>query len=610
MREMNKVTELKEVNISICENVLGLVKYRLRKDIDIDIEEISYYKRANANLFNISDEFFTDLCQVYSELDYDVILEDRIKDLYKKYYVCEEGCYFEDIDSDYIYCECKIKQNISLELSNIEFGEVPTYFPKAIEVFKCLSLVFSSDDKINNVGFYLFTFMLGGHIPIWCYYISTGVKPMEDYINGELTKFGYIQKRKKSKVFKVKRNSKYRKSAKFKRKKENSNNIEDEDDKNKNISSPPKKTNENGKIIDKKNEQKSDRKVIKRNKSLILRGSLIGKSSDKKVKKKRNHKYQISIESEKSEKSEKNILKNSSSKSIPPNIMETQIKEEDFYYGGDSKPKNYDDFNFISINVNQINQTENNKNNENRKESKKTINNYCYEEAIEFDKRTLFQIFYIFLLSKDIVFHTILLGSPFESLSILASFLIFTLANDLFFNCILYTNENISKRYKTKESIFPFTFKNNMGYIFTSVILVYVIIFLISSMLNLSSKIIEIFKEEEKKLRNNKKYIVKEERKVEIETQIKKILESQNKKNIAFFVIEIIFMLIYWYYVTAFCHVFTNTQTTLILDTFFSIVFRFIIDCLLCFIFSILYKYAIKNKSEMVYKIIIFIYNH
>ena len=222
----------------------------------------------------------------------------------------------------------------------------------------------------------------------------------------------------------------------------------------------------------------------------------------------------------------------------------------------------------------------------------------------------LCQIFYILLLSKDIVFHTFLLGSPFESLSVLISLLIFTVANDLFFNCLLYTNENISKRFKTKMSIFPFTFKYNMGYIFGSLIIVYVIIFFICYLLNLSTKIVEVFKNEEKKIRSDKNYIVKDERKAEIEQEIKKILETQSKKNIAFFVIEILFMLIYWYYVTAFCHVFTNTQTTLILDTFFSIVFRFILDFLLCSAFSILYKIAVNNKSEKLYKFMMFIYNH
>ena len=600
-----------EVNISICKDYYGVVKYSLNKKIDIDIDEIREYKRANANLFNITDEFFTELCNVYHKLEYDVILEDRIKDLYKKYYVCEEGCYFEDIDENYVYCQCKIKQNISSASRKIEFeDEVPTYYPKAIEVFKCFFLVFSSDDKINNIGFYLFTFMLGSHIPIWCYYISTGVKPMEDYITGEMTKFGYIKKRKKNNIIKIKRNNKGRRSVKIKKKKISDINIgnvekKKDDNKNKITSSPPKNKNKNDN--EEKDEKKVNKRKLNRNNSLAFGTSFVIKNNDKKQKKKKSLKYHHSIDSNKSDNS-KNIIKNSSSsKSVPENFMDTQIKEEEFYYGGESKPKNYDDFNFITI---YVSQTENKKNNENRKESKKTLNNYSYEEAIKLDKRSFCQIIYIFLISKDIVFHTFLLGSPFESISVLATNLIFTVSNDLFFNCILYTNVSISKRFKTKMSIFSFTFKYNMGYIISATIIVYVIIFFIGSMLNLSTKIVEMFKKEEKRIKNDKNYVVKEERKDEIEQEIKKILETQSKKNIAFFIIEILFMLIYWYYVTAFCHVFTNTQTTLILDTFFSIVFRFVINCLLCIVLSIVYKYAVTNKSETVYEIIMFIYNH
>ena len=403
-----------------------------------------------------------------------------------------------------------------------------------------------------------------------------------------------------------------RRSAKFKKKKKISsisvNNAFKEDKINKITSSPPhKKPNQNQNKNEEKNEKKNNKRKNERHKSVVLGTTFSIRNSDKKQKKKNILKYQHSVDSEKSDNSKNNLKNSSSNKIIGQNLMETQIKEEDLYYDGESKPKNYDDFNFITIDVSQI---ESKKNNEKRKESKKILNNYNYEEAIELDKRSFCQIFYIFLLSKDVVFHTILLGSPFESLSILASLLFFTVANDLFFNCLLYTNESISKRFKTKMSIFPFTFKYNMGYIIDSMIIVYVILFFIGNLLNLSTKIIEVFKKEEKKIRSDKNYIVKDERKAEIEQEIKKILETQSKKNIAFFVIEILFMLIYWYYVTAFCHVFTNTQTTLILDTFFSIVLRFIFGCSLCCVFAILYKYAVSNKSEYLYKFIMFIYNH
>lgn len=44
------------------------------------------------------------------------------------------------------------------------------------------------------------------------------------------------------------------------------------------------------------------------------------------------------MDSEKSDNS-KNIIKNASNKSIPPNLMDTQIKEEEFYYGEKTSQK-------------------------------------------------------------------------------------------------------------------------------------------------------------------------------------------------------------------------------------------------------------------------------
>ena len=267
--------------------------------------------------------------------------------------------------------------------------------------------------------------------------------------------------------------------------------------------------------------------------------------------------------------------------------------------------KNYDDFIFIKMKV-DLEQTEKE---EIPKESNKILNNYSYEEALKYDKRSIFRIFYIFLLSKDIVIHFFLLKSPFDSISVLAVILIFITSNDLFFNIVVYTNKNISKRFKTKEDIVPFTLNNNMPYVFCSLFIVYVIIILVRLLFNLSNNIREIFQKEEEKIKKDKSYKVSNERKTEILNEIQLILKLQNKKNFAFFICDFIILLIYWYYVTAFCHVFSNTQTTWVFDTFFSIVFRFAITCLLCFIFSILYKLSLRNKSEKLYKIMMFIYD-
>ena len=126
---------------------------------------------------------------------------------------------------------------------------------------------------------------------------------------------------------------------------------------------------------------------------------------------------------------------------------------------------------------------------------------------------------------------------------------------------------------------------------------------------NIADKIPEIFHKEEEKLKNDKNYKVSEERKKEILKTIEEILKKQNKKNYGFFIFELILMLMYWYYITAFCHVFSNSQDSWVFNTVFSILLRFIVNCLVSFLFSIFYKISIEKKSKGLYKCSMFIYN-
>ena len=214
--------EYNEVDFTYCEMLNLSVNYSLKKPVPLnetEIKLISSYRHFGVNIFDIDGVFYHDFCQVYADFEYDVIIEDRLKYLYQPYTICEEGCFFEDIDKNFVYCQCPFKRNfnrtINITLPTITLGEVPTKFPKHYEVFKCINLIISSDDKINNLGFYLITFMLGGHVPIWCYYISTEIKPINDYLRKEMEKFGYLSKKEKEKG---KEKEKKRKSIKVKKK--------------------------------------------------------------------------------------------------------------------------------------------------------------------------------------------------------------------------------------------------------------------------------------------------------------------------------------------------------------------------------------------------------
>ena len=82
------------------------------------------------------------------------------------------------------------------------------------------------------------------------------------------------------------------------------------------------------------------------------------------------------------------------------------------------------------------------------------LDNYTFQEAIKFDLRELCEIFYIFALSKQILFHTFLYNSPLELFSLRFCLFIFIISSDLALNALFYFNDNISKKYRYAKNLF------------------------------------------------------------------------------------------------------------------------------------------------------------
>ena len=67
-------------------------------------------------------------------------------------------------------------------------------------------------------------------------------------------------------------------------------------------------------------------------------------------------------------------------------------------------------------------------------------------------------------------------------------------------------------------------------------------------------------------------------------------------------------MLFFWYYVTAFCHVYSNTQLSWLLDSLMSILSRLVIELLLSLGFAKLYRIAVESNVHCIYKFVLFFY--
>ena len=270
------------------------------------------------------------------------------------------------------------------------------------------------------------------------------------------------------------------------------------------------------------------------------------------------------------------------------------------------KVKNNFNLNLININLNNIN-----KSSSIYYSTSDYILNvyYTFDEAVKKDLRPLVKIFYIYLLTKQAIFHGFLYKSPLEHFPLRFCLLIFILSSDLALNAIFYFDDKISEKYRYTKNIFLFALTKNVTIILLSTLIGFVLLTLFTKLSNSTNEIMEVFKQENEKLKKDNKNVVNENKKIEIKQKIEKILQKYQIKVIIFIILELLLLLFFLYYVTVFCHVYSNTQISWLMDSILSIVFRIIIDIILCFFFGKLYRIAIESNIYCIYKIALFFYS-
>ena len=379
------------LDLSLCNNTNIHVIYAIKNKSLIDFSIANSFKNSGIDIFNINDSFFNDICQPYSESDNDMILEDRIKDIYQNYSLCEIGCNYNKIDLENmtISCKCKIKDNISLVITplNLEKTEGSS---TNFEVIKCYKLVFSLKGKLKNFGFLIFLLLIIIHIPFLFYYFSIGIRRIKIYIIEEMKKYGYIKDKKN-------------KNNNFKRKKRNSKTMKSKIVHTKIIRNNKKKNKtklsikkirviNNSSLINIM--KSSDREITsdKNNDKSTKINNIIGQRKSIKNNKKKTIKMKKKHKNSKLNliKVNKNLNKKNFSHITTANISEDGVKNN-----------NANKFSLINIDLNLYRHKQYIPPN-----SHIILDNYTFQEAIKFDLRELCEIFYIFALSKQILFHT------------------------------------------------------------------------------------------------------------------------------------------------------------------------------------------------------------
>ena len=159
---------------------------------------ISYYSDLGIDLFDINDSFFKDICYPFSISDSDIILKDRVSDLYQNYSLCDTGCEYDEIDivNMSVTCTCKIKTEINTKVSEPALSKMVelTFKNSNFDVITCYKLVFNFKNKIHNIGFLIISIFIILNIICFILNFCSGFKSIVMFVIKEMEKNNYIAK--------------------------------------------------------------------------------------------------------------------------------------------------------------------------------------------------------------------------------------------------------------------------------------------------------------------------------------------------------------------------------------------------------------------------------
>ena len=574
-----------KLNLSACEKDKIEINCAITNTSVIDLEKFSYFSDLDIDVLNIKDNFFNDIC---SNNNSDIILKDRRNGIYENYSLCDNNCEYSKMNLSLmqISCNCEIKSNIETKKPPLKFDKIyiDLFSETSFSVIKCFKLVFNFENKSENIGYIIF--------PIIIYYIIIGISPINKFIVKEMEKYKYLPnlksplKKDKNSITKIKKTKLISKTRNRdlnlneKRAKISKYSILD------NVSSSNKSFIPSFRKLKNENEKK----YIKNHRIQTSKG-------DKLIQPivifnyPKNNKNIFKIEKKSKNKSKINS-KNKNNILNKLNKINEKMKKENSHHYYLIKIDATNTINYISY------------------ESKYYLDNFDYEDAIIYDKRSFWRLYLICLFAKENILSTFFLNCPLELKSMRLILFIFSYSCDFALNTIFYFSEKISDKYNYNgKNIFWFNLLNNLTISFMSFIISFIIVVIIQMFTSSKDNFEDIFREEEKKLKKNKAYKVSNEIKLKMAEKILKIKRNLKCKIIIFICIEIFLMLFFYYFVTAFCEVYKKTQISWLIDCFISFLISFPVEFVLALVICFIYVIAIKYKIKCLYKIAMIFYN-
>ena len=584
---------LEKINLSICENANVNIYPPLDLDPNI-IRLAKQLKEQGYDLFDSSDDFFNDICSPYNSFNRtDVILNDRKNDFYiSNITLCEDTCQYEEFDLELLKpkCKCNAKTERKTE-SQVKFkpNEIIENFYKVekyanVKVAVCYQKVFDLNRLKKNYGSYIIL----GIVILFIILMAINFLKLKKNLLYIIQII--IQK---NNLLKMRLNQLENKG----------------NDENQAFNLNFKTTNKKFKEDENSTTNLNSNKMRKKNQH---KNSKIKNADNSNEKLKMIDKIRNKIK-----KNNKNKVNNPKKKK---NLLSIKLNNNDF--GSQSYNKKLIDKKFIDKRKNKINifnvkgifiasnqlkhakldtQGKINKNNKNKKSDKDTelidkiikyipkgerskyfiddeLNDLDYNYAVKIDFRNYFQFYFSLLKQTHLIIFTFFVRNDYNIFLLKLAMFLISFALFFFMNALFFNDDSMHKIYEDEG-------KYDLLYQIPQTLYSTIVSQVISSlleMLTLSQDDILNIKNEGKKIR-------------EKATDLIKCIKIKCTILLA---IGIILLFGFWYYLSAFCAVYYNTQVPLIKDTFVSfftsMIYPFILD-LLPGIFRII-SLRFKNK--------------
>ena len=243
------------------------------------------------------------------------------------------------------------------------------------------------------------------------------------------------------------------------------------------------------------------------------------------------------------------------------------------------------------------------------------LNNMEYYDACKFDKRTCLKTYWTILLREHYVLITFLSRNDYNLFYVKIERFLILICTELTMNGMFFVHETMYKKQtgdtsfaqKIPQIIFSLLVTHAVEIILCYLGLTdkhYYEIKALPQKEKIDQKITDTSSKKEKNEQKNKKALSDKENR---DQKIIDILDLMRRKLIAFFIFTFLLFLFHWYFISAFCAVYQNTQLIFLRDSAISILTSlidpFITYGLTCLLRALSLSPCVKRKLSCVYKV-------